>query len=330
VNVKQTDSKPIKELIQKTALRTLELEARSIEGLKNSITDQFITAVEAIATTKGRVVVSGIGKSAVIAQKIVATFNSTGTPSIFMHAADAIHGDLGMIQQDDIVIILSKSGESPEIRVLVQLIKNFGNTVIAIVGQLQSFLAQQASIVLDATVEQEACPNNLAPTSSTTAQLVLGDAVAICLMELKGFKSADFAKFHPGGALGKKLYLRVQDLAAQNEKPVVLIHQSLRDVIVMMTTSRLGVTAVVDTDQKLVGIITDGDLRRLLEKNIPIDGIAAGEVMTKNPVTVAPDELAVTALDLLRRNKITQIAIAQNQEYLGIIHIHDLLREGLL
>lgn len=320
----------MKEFIQKTALRTLELEARSIEGLKNSITDQFVKAVEAIASTKGRIVVSGIGKSAVIAQKIVATFNSTGTPSIFMHAADAIHGDLGMIQQEDIVIILSKSGESPEIRVLVQLIKNFGNTVIAIVGQLQSFLAQQASIILDATVEQEACPNNLAPTSSTTAQLVMGDALAICLMELKGFKSTDFAKFHPGGALGKKLYLRVQDLAAQNEKPVVFIHQSLRDVIVTMTTSRLGVTAVIDDKQKLVGIITDGDLRRLLEKNIPIDGIAAGEVMTKNPVTVAPDELAVAALDLLRRNKITQIAIAQNQEYLGIIHIHDLLREGLL
>lgn len=320
----------MKELIKKTALRTLELEARSVEGLRSSITDEFVKAVEALASTKGRIVISGIGKSAVIAQKMVATFNSTGTPSIFMHAADAIHGDLGMIQQDDIVVILSKSGESPEIKVLVQLIKNFGNTLIAIVGNTNSFLANQSSLVLDTTVEQEACPNNLAPTSSTTAQLAMGDALAICLMELKGFKSADFAKFHPGGALGKKLYLRVQDLAVQNEKPVVTVSQSLRDVIVTMTASRLGVTAVVDDENKLVGIITDGDLRRLLEKNIPIDDMSAGQIMSHNPVTIAPEELAVSALDLLRKNKITQVAIAQNQQYLGIIHIHDLLREGLL
>ena len=328
--MKQTDPSPMKELIKKTALRTLELEARSVEGLRSSITDEFVKAVEALASIKGRVVISGIGKSAVIAQKMVATFNSTGTPSIFMHAADAIHGDLGMIQQDDIVVILSKSGESPEIKVLVQLIKNFGNTLIAIVGNTNSFLASQSSLVLDTTVEQEACPNNLAPTSSTTAQLVMGDALAICLMELKGFKSADFAKFHPGGALGKKLYLRVQDLAVQNEKPVVTVSQSLRDVIVTMTASRLGVTAVVDDANKLVGIITDGDLRRLLEKNIPIDDMSAGQIMSQNPVTIAPEELAVSALDLLRKNKITQVAIAQNQQYLGIIHIHDLLREGLL
>lgn len=320
----------MKEQIKKIALRTIELEARSVEGLQTSITDEFVKAVEALAATKGRVVISGIGKSAVIAQKIVATFNSTGTPSIFMHAADAIHGDLGMIQQDDVVMILSKSGESPEIKALVQLIKNFGNTIIAIVGNTQSFLASQSSLVLDTTVEQEACPNNLAPTSSTTAQLVMGDALAICLMELKGFKSSDFAKFHPGGALGKKLYLRVQDLAVQNEKPVVKTNQSLREVIVTMTASRLGVTAVVDEMNKLVGIITDGDLRRLLEKNSAIDGKTAVEIMTKNPITIAPDELAVSALDLLRKNKITQVAIAQNQQYLGIIHIHDLLREGLL
>ncbi len=320
----------MKEQIKKIALRTIELEARSVEGLQTSITDEFVKAVEALAATKGRVVISGIGKSAVIAQKIVATFNSTGTPSIFMHAADAIHGDLGMIQQDDVVMILSKSGESPEIKALVQLIKNFGNTIIAIVGNTQSFLASQSSLILDTTVEQEACPNNLAPTSSTTAQLVMGDALAICLMELKGFKSTDFAKFHPGGALGKKLYLRVQDLAVQNEKPVVKTNQSLREVIVTMTASRLGVTAVVDEMNKLVGIITDGDLRRLLEKNSAIDGMTAIQIMTKNPITIAPDELAVSALDLLRKNKITQVAIAQNQQYLGIIHIHDLLREGLL
>ena len=330
MNVKQTDPRPMKEQIKKTALRTLELEARSVERLQTSINDEFVKAVEALSATKGRIVISGIGKSAVIAQKMVATFNSTGSPSIFMHAADAIHGDLGMIQQEDVVVILSKSGESPEIKVLVQLIKNFGNTLIAIVGNTHSFLASQASLILDTTVEQEACPNNLAPTSSTTAQLVMGDALAICLMELKGFKSADFAKFHPGGALGKKLYLRVHDLVAQNEKPVVKTNQSLREVIVTMTASRLGVTAVVDELDKLVGIITDGDLRRLLEKNNAIDGMTAIEIMTKNPITIAPDELAVSALDLLRKNMITQVAIAQNQQYLGIIHIHDLLREGLL
>jgi arabinose-5-phosphate isomerase len=263
----------MKELIQQTALRTLDLEAQSILGLRSSINDQFIKAVEALSTTKGRVVISGIGKSAVIAQKIVATFNSTGTPSLFMHAADAIHGDLGMIQQDDVVIILSKSGESPEIRALVQLIRNFGNTIIAMVGNTHSSLAQQASLILDTTVEQEACPNNLAPTSSTTAQLVMGDALAICLMELKGFRSEDFAKFHPGGALGKKLYLRVQDLGVQNEKPAVKITQSLREVIVTMTAGRLGVTAVVNEADQLVGIITDGDLRRLLDQGKSIDGL---------------------------------------------------------
>jgi arabinose-5-phosphate isomerase len=247
-----------------------------------------------------------------------------------MHAADAIHGDLGMIQQDDVVIILSKSGESPEIRALVQLIRNFGNTIIAMVGNIHSSLAQQASLILDTTVEQEACPNNLAPTSSTTAQLVMGDALAICLMELKGFRSEDFAKFHPGGALGKKLYLRVQDLGMQNEKPAVKITQSLREVIVTMTAGRLGVTAVVNEGDQLVGIITDGDLRRLLDQGKSIDGLTAADVMTKNPVTISPDELAVSALDLLRKKKITQIAVAENQQYLGIIHIHDLLREGLL
>ena len=320
----------MKELIQQTALRTLDLEAQSILGLRSSINDQFIKAVEALSTTKGRVVISGIGKSAVIAQKIVATFNSTGTPSLFMHAADAIHGDLGMIQQDDVVIILSKSGESPEIRALVQLIRNFGNTIIAMVGNIHSSLAQQASLILDTTVQQEACPNNLAPTSSTTAQLVMGDALAICLMELKGFRSEDFAKFHPGGALGKKLYLRVQDLGVQNEKPAVTINQTLREVIVIMTAGRLGVTAVVNEADQLVGIITDGDLRRLLDQGKSIDGLTAADVMTKNPVTISPDELAVSALDLLRKKKITQIAIAENQQYLGIIHIHDLLREGLL
>ena len=317
-------------MIKKSALKTIELEAKAIAGLSSSINADFENAVTAIAQTKGRVVISGIGKSAVIAQKIVATFNSTGTPSIFMHAADAIHGDLGMVQQDDVVIIISKSGESPEIKVLVPLIKNFGNTLIAMVGNTASFLARNASLVLDTTVDQEACPNNLAPTSSTTAQLVLGDALAICLMELKGFQSADFAKFHPGGALGKKLYLRVSDLIVDNDKPKVLASQSLRDVIVTMTTSRLGVTAVVNENDELLGIITDGDLRRMLGKNISIDGILAKDIMTSNPKTIGADELAVVALDLLRKKEITQLAITDGSRYVGILHIHDLVREGLI
>lgn len=299
-------------------------------GLASFINDDFEKAVQALADNKGRVVVSGIGKSAVIAQKIVATFNSTGTPSIFMHAADAIHGDLGIVQQDDVVIIISKSGESPEIKVLVPLIRNFGNTLIGMVGSIDSYLAKNATIVLNTTVEQEACPNNLAPTSSTTAQLVMGDALAVCLMELKGFKSGDFAKFHPGGMLGKKLYLRVSDLYAGNEKPKVLAGQSLKEVIVEMTAKRLGITAVVDNDNNLLGIITDGDLRRMLEKNVAIDKVMAGGIMTANPQTIAPDELAVGALDLLRKKEISQLVVTESGKYLGIIHLHDLIREGLI
>ena len=316
--------------IKKVALKTIELEAESIAGLAAFITDDFEKAVLAIARSKGRVVVSGIGKSAVIAQKIVATFNSTGTPSIFMHAADAIHGDLGIVQQDDVVIIISKSGESPEIKVLVPLIRNFGNVLIGMVGSIESYLAKNATIILNTTVEQEACPNNLAPTTSTTAQLVMGDALAVCLMELKGFQSDDFAKFHPGGMLGKKLYLRVSDLYADNEKPKVLSAQSLKEVIVEMTAKRLGITAVVDSDNNLLGIITDGDLRRMLEKTVAIDKVKAGDIMTVNPQTIAPDELAVEALDLLRKKEISQLAVTEGGKYLGIIHLHDLIREGLI
>ncbi len=316
--------------IKKVALKTIELEAESIAGLAAFITDDFEKAVLAIASSKGRVVVSGIGKSAVIAQKIVATFNSTGTPSIFMHAADAIHGDLGIVQQDDVVIIISKSGESPEIKVLVPLIRNFGNVLIGMVGSIESYLAKNATIILNTTVEQEACPNNLAPTTSTTAQLVMGDALAVCLMELKGFQSDDFAKFHPGGMLGKKLYLRVSDLYADNEKPKVLPAQSLKEVIVEMTAKRLGITAVVDSDNNLLGIITDGDLRRMLEKTVAIDKVKAGDIMTVNPQTIAPDELAVEALDLLRKKEISQLAVTEGGKYLGIIHLHDLIREGLI
>ena len=316
--------------IKQIALTTIELEASAISGLKAFINDDFEKAVRVITDCRGRVVISGIGKSAVIAQKIVATFNSTGTPSIFLHAADAIHGDLGMVQQDDVVIVISKSGESPEIKVLIQLLKNFGNQLIAIVGNTNSYVAKQAGIILNTTVPQEACPNNLAPTSSTTAQLVMGDALAICLMELKGFQSDDFAKFHPGGALGKRLYLRVADLYVNNERPVVRPEQTLKEAIVEMTKKRLGVTAVADKDNHLVGIITDGDLRRMLEKNVAIDSVTAADVMTKNPLTIAPSKLAVDALDILRRKQITQLLVADEGKYLGIIHLHDLVREGLI
>ena len=316
--------------IKEVALKTIDLEARAVSGLAAFINDDFEKAVQAIFSGKGRIVVSGIGKSAIIAHKIVATFNSTGTPSIFMHAADAIHGDLGMVQQNDVLMLISKSGESPEIKVLVPLLKNFGNTLIAMVGNTDSYLARNASIILNTSVEQEACPNNLAPTSSTTAQLVMGDALAICLMELNGFQSQDFAKFHPGGSLGKKLYLRVSDLYADNEKPQVLADQSVKEVIVEMTAKRLGITAVVESDGSLLGIITDGDLRRMLEKNSDIEKVKAGDIMTRNPKTIGSDELAISALDVLRKNEISQLAVTNGRKYEGIIHLHDLIREGLI
>jgi arabinose-5-phosphate isomerase len=316
--------------IQQIAHRTIALEAQAISALSASINDDFEKAVNAIKDCKGRMVISGIGKSAVIAQKIVATFNSTGTPAIFLHAADAIHGDIGMIQQDDIAIIISKSGNSPEIKVLVPLIKNFGNTVIAIVGNIDSYLANHADILLDTTVEQEACPNNLAPTSSTTAQLVMGDALAVVLMELKGFRGDDFAKFHPGGTLGKKLYLRVSDLSKDNEKPAVLPAQTLKEVIVEMTKKRLGVTAVIDGSMNLLGIITDGDLRRMLEKEISINTVTARDIMTTKPKTIASDALAVEALDVMRSYEITQLVVIEEGKYKGIIHLQDLIKEGLI
>jgi arabinose-5-phosphate isomerase len=316
--------------IKQTALSTIQLEAASVAGLSAYINDDFEKAVRVIADCTGRIVVSGIGKSAVIAQKIVATFNSTGTPSIFMHAADAIHGDLGMVLQNDVVMILSKSGESPEIKFLIPLIRNFGNTLIAIVGNTESYLAKQSDLVLNTTVPQEACPNNLAPTSSTTAQLVMGDALAICLMEMKGFQSDDFAKFHPGGSLGKKLYLRVSDLYINNEQPKVSASQTLKEAIVEMTKKRLGVTAVVDDVNNLLGIITDGDLRRMLEKDVAIGEIKVLDIMTSQPKTIEPDMLAVDALDILRKNEISQLVVVENGKYLGIIHIHDLIREGLI
>jgi arabinose-5-phosphate isomerase len=316
--------------LKQIALRTIELESQSISGLSQFINADFEKAVNAIAKGSGRLVISGIGKSAVIAQKIVATLNSTGSPSIFMHAADAIHGDLGMVQQDDVVMIISKSGESPEIKVLVPLIKNFKNVLIGMIGNVDSYLATQSDIVLNTTVEQEACPNNLAPTTSTTAQLVMGDALAVCLMEMKGFNSDDFAKFHPGGTLGKKLYLRVADLYVKNERPKLTKEKTLKEVIVEISSKRLGATAVVDKDDKLLGIITDGDLRRMLEKKEALDHIIAADIMTTTPKSIGADELAVDALDIMRKKAITQLVVVENGRYLGFIHLHDLIREGLI
>jgi len=313
-----------------TAKRTIGLEAAAIDGLQAFLNDDFARAVELVYKCNGRLVVSGIGKSAIIAQKMVATFNSTGTPSLYMHAADAIHGDLGMIQAEDTVMVISKSGNSPEIKVLVPLIKNFGNPLIGLVGNLDSYLALQADIIINSTVSEEACPNNLAPTSSTTAQLVMGDALAVCLMELKGFTGSDFAKFHPGGLLGKKLYLRVVDLSVQNQQPSVTPDTPLRETIVSISGSRLGMTVVLDKDKEIMGVITDGDLRRMLEKNTSLNGITAKDIMTPHPKTIPPEALAVEALDVLRKFDITQLVVAKQKQYLGVLHLHDLIREGLL
>jgi arabinose-5-phosphate isomerase len=318
------------ETIIPVALRTIRLEAASISGLEAFINSDFQKAVEMIAYGKGRLVVSGIGKSAIIAQKIVATLNSTGTASIFMHAADAIHGDLGMIQQEDIVLLISKSGDSPEIKVLVPLLKNFGNTLIGMAGNVQSYLARHCDILLNTTVAQEACPNNLAPTSSTTAQMVMGDALAVCLMEMKGFNSEDFAKFHPGGTLGKKLYLRVSDLIINNEKPAVKPTASVKDVIVEITKNRLGAAAVIDDQDKLLGIITDGDLRRMLEKNNTVNILTAKDIMGNSPKTIQSNELAAEALNIMRNNNISQLIVLDNGLYAGILHLHDLVREGII
>lgn len=317
------------EKIQKAALSTIENEWRSIQKLDKSINDEFIGAVKLLYSSQGRVIVTGIGKSANIAQKIVATFNSTGTPSIFMHAADAIHGDLGIVRKDDVVIAISKSGETPEVKVLIPLLKSMQNPIIALVGNVNSYLAAQADFVLDATVDKEACPNNLAPTSSTTAQLVMGDALAVSLLELRGFSADDFARYHPGGSLGKRMYLRVSDLSGQNAKPAVDAEALMPEVIIEISSKRLGTTAVLKNNQ-LVGVITDGDLRRMIEKNLDFAHIRAEEVMTKNPRTINGDELVVNALDIMRLNNITQLPVVNEGEYAGVIHLHDILREGII
>ncbi|MBG9375177.1 KpsF/GutQ family sugar-phosphate isomerase [Panacibacter sp. DH6] len=317
--------------IKDIALRTIDIETKSLSGLKSFIDDTFTKVVELIHASKGRLVVTGIGKSAIVGHKIVATLNSTGTPALFMHAADAIHGDLGMIQQDDVVIVISKSGESPEIKVLVPLIKNFGNTLIGMIGSKQSFLAKEADHILNTSVEQEACPNNLAPTSSTTAQMVMGDALAICLMHLNEFSGKDFAKYHPGGNLGKRLYLKVDDLYKQNEKPFVYGHATLKDVIISISKGRLGATAVVDNNHALLAVVTDGDVRRMLETTSDVKNLLVTDIYNKHPKTVMEGVLAIEALELLKQYDISQLIVTSKDNiYLGILHLHDLIREGII
>lgn len=311
------------------ALQTIDIESKAIANLKNLINTDFENAVKFIFNSSGRVIVTGIGKSAIIAQKIVATMNSTGTPSIFMHAADAIHGDLGNIQKEDTVICISKSGNTPEIKVLVPLIQNYGNKLIAITGNPESFLGTQADFTLNCHIEKEACTNNLAPTTSTTAQLVIGDALAVCLLNLKDFSSNDFAKYHPGGALGKRLYLRVRDLVDKHELPRVTPSTKIKDVILEISNKRLGATAVIDKDQ-IVGMITDGDLRRMLESEGNLGQLIAKDVMNSDPKTINANDMAIDALNQLENHGITQILVVDDKKkYMGIVHLHDLIKEGI-
>ncbi len=317
------------EKILSIARETILTESKAISQMANLLTDDFAKCVQLIHHSKGRLVVTGIGKSAIIAQKIVATLNSTGTPSLFLHASEAVHGDLGMVQPDDVVICISKSGNSPEIKILVPILNRFGNTLIAMTGNLTSFLAKNAQFVLDTTVEKEACPNNLAPTNSTTAQLVMGDCLAVCLMELKDFKSEDFAKYHPGGALGKKLLLRVKDMLDETKKPSVSPESNIQSVIFEISEKRLGVTAVVENNQ-IIGIITDGDIRRMLSRTETITGITAKDIMTKNPKMVEPNSMVVEALNIMEDFSITQLIVSENNHYKGVIHLHDILKEGIV
>ncbi|WP_435139845.1 KpsF/GutQ family sugar-phosphate isomerase [Formosa sp. A9] len=306
------------------------MEGQAILNLKSFINDDFVNVVELIYNSKGRVIITGIGKSAIIATKIVATLNSTGTPAIFMHAADAIHGDLGLILEDDVVICISKSGNTPEIKVLIPLIKSANNKLIGITGNTDSFLGQQADYVLNTYVEKEACPNNLAPTTSTTAQLVMGDALAVCLLEHRGFSSRDFAKYHPGGALGKKLYLRVSDIASVNNKPEVQPDTNIKEVIITISKNMLGVTAVIE-NQKVIGIITDGDLRRMLTKTENFLPLTAKDIMGKSPKTINENAMAVDALEMMETNDISQLLVTTDQNtYAGVVHLHDLIKEGII
>ncbi|MCK5824909.1 MAG: KpsF/GutQ family sugar-phosphate isomerase [Ichthyobacteriaceae bacterium] len=305
-------------------------ESEAIKNLANLVTNEFSEVIDVIFESKGRVVVTGIGKSAIIGSKIVATLNSTGTPSVFMHAADAIHGDLGNVQKDDVVICISKSGNTPEIKVLVPLVKNLGSKVVALTGNISSFLGVQSDYILNAYVEREVCPNNLAPTTSTTAQLVLGDALAVALIEKRSFGTSDFAKYHPGGALGKKLYLGVEELASNNEKPSVSSSAGLKSIILEISKKRLGVTAVLDDNGMILGIVTDGDLRRMLEQDVDYKTVTAIDIMSENPKTVSEEALAVEALGIMEENDITQLLVEKNGVYKGVVHLHDLIKEGII
>ena len=315
--------------ILEIAKKTIESESKSIAKLADLLTDDFIKAVELIFNSKGRLVVTGIGKSAIIAQKIVASMNSTGTPSLFLHASEAIHGDLGMVQPDDVVICISKSGNSPEIKVLLPILKHFGNSLIAITGNTTSYLAKGADFILDTTIESESCPNNLAPTNSTTAQLVMGDALTVCLMEKREFNAQDFAKYHPGGALGKKLLLRVGDMLDQSHKPAVTPETNIKKVIFEISEKRLGVTAVIEKN-KVIGIITDGDIRRMLNNNDTFAHLTAKDIMTKNPKTIQLSSMVTDALNILEDFSITQLIVIDQQEYKGVLHLHDILKEGIV
>jgi arabinose-5-phosphate isomerase len=318
-----------KKSIIEAGVSTLQLEAQAILGLIDHINDDFVCVVNLIVESKGRVIVTGIGKSAIIAQKIVATFNSTGTPAVFMHAADAVHGDLGMIQKNDIVICISKSGNTPEIKVLAPLLKQSGNVMIGMIGQLNSDLAMQSDFVLNTTVEKEACPHNLAPTTSTTAQLAMGDALAMCLLQARNFNEQDFAKYHPGGALGKKLYLKAGDIALKNQKPRISPDASVKDVIIEISQNRLGVVVVMEANS-ILGIITDGDIRRMLEKHSDLTHIKASDLMNPNPKKIEKNLLAIDALEIIKENNITQLLVTDAGSYFGIVHLHDLLQEGII
>lgn len=311
------------------AKATLEIEAQSIHALKNYVDHHFTQAVAEIFNSDGRVIITGVGKSAIIAQKITATLNSTGTPAVFMHAADAVHGDLGIIQKSDIVICISKSGNTPEVKVLVPLLKQAGNKLIAMVGNIDSYLATQADYIINCTVEKEACPHNLAPTSSTTAQLAMGDALAVCLLECRDFSSKDFAKFHPGGALGKRLYLKAGDVALQNQKPLVQKTDTVRNVLLEISSKRIGAAAVIENNL-LIGIITDGDIRRMMEKYENINALTAADIMSHEPKSIDADELAVNALNIMQQKNISQIIVTKAGEFFGFIHLHDLLKEGII
>ncbi len=317
-------------IIQKVATEAIQNELTSLQVLPSFIQNDFIKAIELILASEGRVVMTGIGKSAIIAQKISATLNSTGQPALFMHAADAIHGDLGMIQNDDIIIAISKSGNTPEIKALAPLLKQFGNTLVAIVGNMNSELAKMADLVIDTTIDKEACPNNLAPTTSTTAQLIMGDAIAISLLQLRNFSGQDFSKYHPGGALGKKLYLKCEEIASRNAKPQVLPTDPWKHVIVTITESRLGATPVIDNQNNILGIVTDGDIRRMLNKFDDFSHLTAQNIMSMNPLSIDADSLAAKAGQYMQDKKITQLIVTKNNQYFGLVHLHDLYSEGII